>query len=305
VREESTLKQGSFFINKIWNALKLVKMWESRSTVNSQQSTEDFAVLWFENRLNEAKIEIEKLYEQFRLSEALKTIYSLIWDDFCSWYLEWIKPGFEQPIEKEVYEKTVGFFETLMQLLQPFMPFVTEEVFHLLKEQKADLCIRQLENIQQPDPEILAEGNLLKNIITNIRDARNKNSVKPKEAVALFIQAENENAYKVFETILSKQVNATEIAFTKENVPGSIVLTNEKDKLYIKTEQHADAFALRSDLEKDLAYQKNFLLSVQKKLSNERFVQNAKPEVVELERKKQADAEARIKTIEESLQHLV
>jgi valyl-tRNA synthetase len=291
--------------------LKLIKSFELRvasggqNAHSSQLIAQSFPVQWFENRLNETTIEIEKLYEQFRLSEALKTIYSLIWDDFCSWYLEWIKPGFEQPIEKEVYEKTVGFFETLMQLLHPFMPFATEEVFHLLKEQEADLCIRQLENIQQPDPEILAEGSLLKNIITNIRDARNKNTIKPKEAVALFIQTENENAYKAFETILSKQVNATEIAFTKENVPGSIVLTNEKDKLYIKTEQHADASALRSDLEKDLAYQKNFLLSVQKKLSNERFVQNAKPEVVELERKKQADAEARIKTIEESLQHLV
>src|SRR4029079_4445587 len=136
-----------------------------------------------------------------------------------------------------------------------------------------------------------AEGALLKNIITNIRDARNKNAIKPKESVALFIQTENEIAYTAFETILRKQVNATEIDFTSEAIPGSIVLTNEKDKLYIKTEQQADTSALRSDLEKDLAYQKNFLLSVQKKLSNERFVQNAKPEIVELERKKQADAE--------------
>jgi len=316
VREESTLKQGSFFINKIWNALKLVKMWEDRQTSNVKRETAEagthhspltthhFAIIWFENRLNEAKLEIEKLYEQFKLSEALKTIYSLIWDDFCSWYLEWVKPGFDQPIEKAVYEKTVDFFEMLMQLLHPFMPFFSEEVFHQLREQQADLCISQFGNIEQADNEILAEGALLKNIITNIRDARNKNSIKPKESVALFIQTENETAYTAFETILRKQVNATEIDFTSEAIPGSIVLTNEKDKLYIKTEQQADTSALRSDLEKDLAYQKNFLLSVQKKLSNERFVQNAKPEIVELERKKQADAEARIKTIEESLQHL-
>ena len=264
----------------------------------------DFPTLWFEHRLDEATTEIEKLYEQFKLSEALKTIYSLIWDDFCSWYLEWVKPGFDQPIESEIYQKTIGFFETLMQLLHPFMPFFTEEVFHLLKEQGTDLCIHQFKNMQQADSEILTEGDLLKNIITNIRDARNKNSIKPREAITLFIQTENEHGYKAFETILSKQVNAKEIAFTKENVPGSIVLTNEKDKLYIKAEQQADTSVLRSDLEKDLAYQKNFLQAVQKKLSNERFVQNAKPEVVELEKKKQADAEARIKTIEESLQHL-
>src|SRR5678816_2657099 len=124
VKEESTLKQGSFFINKIWNALKLVKMWEGRQAVSNELQASSFAVEWFKNRLNEVKAEIEDQYKDFRLSESLKTIYSLIWDDFCSWYLEWVKPGFEHPIEKEVYEKTVYFFEELMQLLHPFMPFV-------------------------------------------------------------------------------------------------------------------------------------------------------------------------------------
>src|SRR5205814_7286894 len=137
VKEESTLRQGSFFINKVWNALRLVKMWEQKkSEVSRQKVEEDFAVDWFENRLNEAKAQLEELYKEFKLSEILKTIYSLIWDDFCSWYLEWIKPGFDQNIDINVYNRTVGFFEDLMQLLHPFMPFVTEEVYHLLRERE-------------------------------------------------------------------------------------------------------------------------------------------------------------------------
>lgn len=305
VKEESTLKQGSFFINKIWNAMKLVKMWESRSTINSQQLTENFAVVWFENRLNEVKIEIEKLYDQFKLSEALKTIYSLIWDDFCSWYLEWIKPNYEQQIETEVYNRTVSFFEELMHLLHPFMPFITEEVYHLLSEHEDDLCVKQSKNSKiKIHKEVLDAGDLLKNIITALRDARNKNSIKPKETIELFVEANDENTYTPLIEILKKQVNAESILFTKENINETIVVTNEKDKFFIKSNQQTDTTALKSDLQKDIDYQKNFLQSVQKKLSNERFVQNAKPEVVELERKKQADAEARIKTLEESLQTL-
>jgi valyl-tRNA synthetase len=280
-------------------------MWESRATANSQQPTENFAVTWFEQRLNEAKLEIEKLYEQFKLSEALKTIYSLIWDDFCSWYLEWIKPGFEQPIEKEVYDKTIFFFNELMQLLHPFMPFVTEEIYHLLQEHNDDICVKQLAMNNQWSPDVLQQGNLLKNVITTIRDARNKNNIKPKESIELFIQTASKETYTSFEEILKKQVNAASLSFTQENITGSIVTTNEEDKFYIKSEQQADTAALKAELEKDLTYQKNFLQSVHKKLSNERFVQNAKPEVVELERKKQADAEARIKTLEESLKNLV
>jgi len=193
-----------------------------------------------------------------------------------------------------------------MQLLHPFMPFVTEDVYHLLRDHEDHICVKQLHDLEiKIDEKISGLGESLKNIITAVRDARNKNSIKPKETIELFIQTEDADNYKMFDAILKKQVNAKEISFTKENIPQSIVITIEKDKFFIKTDQQTDTTALKSDLEKDLAYQKDFLQSVQKKLSNERFVQNAKPEVVELERKKQADAEARIKTIEESLQNLV
>ena len=309
--EESSLEQGRNFNNKIWNALKLVKMWEARQSNNDDttiqpigNTTNDFATNWFANRLLEVKIEVEGLMKQFRLSEALKVIYSLVWDDFCSWYLEWVKPGFEQPIQPSVYLKTVDFFEELLQLLHPFTPFITEEIYHLLKDREDDLCVKQSIEIGIPAIEILEQGQLLKQVITAIRDARIKNQVKPKEVIQLYIQTDETKNYQAIEGILKKQINAATISYTNESVDHTIVVAVEKDKFYIVSERELDTSSLKDDLLKDLEHQKSFLQSVLKKLNNERFVQNAKPEVVEFEQKKQADAEARIKTIEESLASL-
>ena len=308
--DDSSCDQGRNFNNKIWNALKLVKMWEGRqsavssrqSAVGSRQSAEEnFAVEWFENRLNEAKTEIEKLYKDFKLSEALKTIYSLVWDDFCSWYLEWVKPGFEQQIEKPVYDATVHFFEELMQLLHPFMPFVTEEIYHQLKERHEDLCVRQFANASPINKSILQQGELLKQTISGIRDTRNKNNIKLKEEIRYRIKEEDYSNYKTFEPILKKQVNAS---LTSENEPGFITIVAISGRVHGTSHATASLTSHKEQLLKDLEYQKGFLLSVEKKLSNERFVQNAKPEVVEIEKKKKADAEAKIRAIEESLQGL-
>jgi valyl-tRNA synthetase len=238
------------------------------------------------------------------LSEALKTIYSLIWDDFCSWYLEWAKPGFEQPVDPKVYTKTIEFFEKLMELLHPIMPFITEEIFHLLKEQKEDLTVKLQGKPNPADETILAAGSLLKDVITKLRDARNKNQLKPKDPVALHIMAEKTTGYKAIESILMKQVNASNVIYTSTSVANTIVVNIEKDKFFIEAEQQLDTAAIKDRLLKDLVYEQNFLASVMKKLSNEKFVQNAKPEIIALERKKQADAEARINTIEESLKSL-
>jgi len=304
--DESSNEQGSYFINKIWNALKLVKGWESRIENNKPGKHENFAITWFENRLDEAKAELEKLYADFRLSEALKLIYSLIWDDFCSWYLEWVKPAFEQKIEQKVYEETVYFFEELMQLLHPFMPFITEEVFHQLKKREdgEDLTIKQVSTPKAEEPAVLEQGKLLKEIITGLRDARNKNNIKPKETIKLFAQTENKKNYQQILSILSKQVNAESIEFVKDKVVDSIAAVIGKDKFYIKSELGVQSGNQKEDLEKELQYLQGFLASVDKKLSNERFVQNAKPEVVELEKRKKADAEAKIKVLEESLASL-
>src|SRR5690606_24692608 len=215
--DETSPEQGKLFNNKIWNALKLVKMWEGRLNLladNSDESiitgevsafasspekteeipTEDnqeFAVLWFANKLASAKIEIEKLMLEFRLSEALKLLYSLIWDDFCSWYLEWVKPAQEEAMPVYTYKKTIDFFSELMQLLHPFMPFITEEIYSLLKEREKALCITELKEGSEPDISILQYGEQLKKSISGLRDARVKNKLKSKDPVKLYIQSDD------------------------------------------------------------------------------------------------------------------
>jgi valyl-tRNA synthetase len=300
--DESTLEQGRNFNNKLWNALKLVQIWGGRQTNTILQNEgEVFATNWFENRLNEVSILVTEMLQQFKLSEALKTIYSLIWDDFCSWYLEWVKPGFEQPIHQDVYKKTILYFEQLMQLLHPFMPFVTEEVYHLLQPQQNDLCVKLISKNTATNISIIQQGDFLKQLITAIREVRNKNNLKPKDTIQICIQSDNTTIYKNIEAILKKQVNATQITFSNSSVNNAIIVAVENEKIYISSDAIVNNTFSKADLEKDLQHQKGFLLSVQKKLSNTNFVQNAKPEVIELEQKKQADAVARIKNIEESL----
>ena len=301
--DQASNEQGKFFINKIWNALKLVKMWESR--VGSQESgVGSFATDWFENRLAQVRLELDEQFKDFRLSESLKTLYSLIWDDFCSWYLEWVKPGFEQPIDKTVYEKTVGFFEELMQLLHPFLPFITEEIYHQLKERDDDLTVKQYGAVKLADKNILADAVLLKEVISSIRDARNKNQLKPKDTIKLHILTENKETYQSIESILLKQINAESVSYTSTSVVNSITVVVQKDKFFIETTTVLDTASQKEQLQKDLDYLKGFLISVEKKLGNERFVQNAIPEVIDSERKKKADAEEKIKVIEESLASL-
>jgi valyl-tRNA synthetase len=304
--DEASCEQGRNFSNKIWNALKLVKMWESRVAADNNTAVDHFAVQWFESRLNEVQGQVAELFKDFKLSEALKTIYSLIWDDFCSWYLEWVKPGFEQPCDAVIYSKTVYFFEQLMQLLHPFMPFATEEIYQQLRERKAgdDLIIKQYTTPAAADANILVQGALAKEVISSIRDSRNKHQIKPKDEIVLHIDTLQEAAFKQIEGMLAKQVNAKSIHYTREPVGGCITLVVQKDKFYLETETVLDPAAQKEQLEKDLVYLQGFLVSVEKKLSNERFVQNAKPEVVDAERKKKEDAEAKIVAITESLKTL-
>jgi valyl-tRNA synthetase len=274
-------------------------MWKERVTDFNVPTP--FAVYWFEERLKQVSEEVDGMMKQFRLSEALKTIYSLIWDDFCSWYLEWVKPGFEQPIDAELYQKTIGFFTELMQLLHPFMPFVSEEIYHLLEPKTDDLCVKQITAKGAPNLAILEKGILLKNVITGLRDIRNKQQLKPKETIELYIQTEQEDIFESINNILQKQINAEKIAFTKENINGSFTTVIGKDKFFVVTQQPINTSHQKSELEKELQHLKGFLISVEKKLSNEKFVQNAKPEVLALENKKKEDAEIKIKVIEESL----
>lgn len=302
--DESQLEQGRNFCNKMWNAMKLVKSWEARVADNVEDANVHFAIDWMESRLAAVSAELGEVYKDFRLSEGLKTIYSLIWNDFCSWYLEWIKPAQDQPISAHVYNRTISIYEGLLQLLHPYMPFITEEIYHKLKVRASDdvLMIKPLDTTSEPDKEILKQGTLLQELITAVRDTRNKNQLKPKDTIGLWIDSGHHAFYELVQNILRKQVNADHIGYTDTAKAGTISLVVQTDKLYIETKaEHIDTEGQKAQMIKELDYLKGFLQSVEKKLGNERFVQNAKPEVIEGERKKQSDALAKIKTIEESL----
>lgn len=298
--DEAFLEQGRNFSNKIWNALKLVKMWESRIDEATAQETH-FATRWMQERIHETRQQLEDLFRDFKLSEALKTIYSLIWTDFCSWYLEWVKPAQDASMNRTVYEDTLALFEDLMQLLHPFMPFLTEEVYHLLRTQESDLIVQQFPALQDKNEQILQQGQLLQQLITAIRDTRNKNQLKPKDVISLYVDTANADLYTIAGDILQRQVNADKLINTKEPVAGSLAIVVQTEKLYIESHAAVDTGAQKSKMEEELNYLQGFLVSVDRKLSNEKFVQNAKPEIIESERKKQADALAKIKALEESI----
>lgn len=301
--DESMLEQGRNFSNKMWNAMKLIKGWEGRTADNVEEGNVHFAIDWMEQRIAEASQELTALFKDFRLSEALKVIYSLIWDDFCSWYLEWVKPAQEQSMSHHLYQRTVDLYEQLLQLLHPYMPFVTEEIYHILRERKDgnDLIVRQLPVYDEINETTLKHGASLKQLITAVRDARNKNQLKPKDAIKLWVDTEHHSFYEIVQDILRRQVNAENLGHTTEAKQGTISVVVGTDKLYIEADAAVDASVQKEKLQKELEYLQGFLKSVDKKLSNERFVQNAKPEVVDIERNKKADAEAKIKAIEESL----
>ncbi len=301
--DEAFLEQGRNFTNKIWNALKLVKMWEERGFDDNIKinAAQEFANNWMYNRIEEIRQELQNLFSTFRLSEALKTVYSLIWNDYCSWYLEWVKPAMNQQLCKAQYNKAISFFEDLLQLLHPFMPFVTEEIYHLLQKQEVDLINKQLPKNTAIDKNVTKEGALLQAIITSVRDSRNKNQLKPKDSISLSVDSNNESFYQRTNDILCTQLNIDTITLVKESVAQAIAVVVETEKLYITANVEIDTAAQIEKMEEELRYLKGFLVSVEKKLSNERFVQNAKPEIVENERNKQNDAIAKIKTLEESL----
>lgn len=300
--DEAFLEQGRNFINKMWNAMKLVKMWEGKGLSTAESTTAaTFATQWMQNRINEVRTQLDKDFSQFKLSEALKATYSLIWNDFCSWYIEWVKPGFEQQIDQTTYAKTIDMFEQLLQLAHPFMPFVTEEIYHTLREQSKDLINVQLPKDNTLDMECIVAGAHLQQVISAVRDARNKNNVKPKDKVTLHIDTANAALYEQVQDMICAQVNSKSMAFTNQLVAGAIAIVVGTDKIYVETEQEVDADAQKAKLEEELKYLEGFLVSVDKKLSNERFVQNAKPEIIDNERKKKADAEAKIQVLKDSI----
>lgn len=303
--DEASLEQGRNFNNKMWNALKLIKMWEQNPNgIINDEAQNDFANQWMQHRILQAKAEISRLQEDFKLSEALKQIYTLIWDDFCAWYLEWQKPAFGAATMNSKLQAAKKYFAALMQLLHPYMPFITEELNVLIDANNQPLAISQFDALVEVDKNILAEGALLQLAISTLRDVRVKNNIKPKEAVQLFIEAEQEAQYSAIQQLMIQQGFLSAIEFTDKAVEKSINVLVNKDKYYIVPTTAIDTTAQKEALQKEIEYLQGFLISVEKKLSNERFVQNAKPEVVDMERKKKADAEEKIKALTDSIASL-
>ncbi|SHH59114.1 valyl-tRNA synthetase [Chryseolinea serpens] len=301
--DERLIEQGRNFANKIWNAFRLVKGWTTDSLPQPEENK--VAIAWFESKFNASLTELNDHFSKFRMSDALMTAYKLIWDDFCAWYLEMIKPEFGKPIDEATYLTTVDFFERLMKVLHPFMPFITEELWHELKERVQSECI-----IVAPWPTpndqndiLLADGVFAFEIITEIRNFRNGKGLSPKEALKLIVKAPEGSLVKSFWPVIKKLSNLSEVSFTadKINASGFVIKSTE---FFIPVEGKIDVAKEREALLKDLEYQRGFMISVDKKLSNEKFVNSAKPEVVEIERKKKADAEAKIRSLEESLGRL-
>jgi valyl-tRNA synthetase len=305
--DESLCEQGRNFSNKIWNALRLVRNWPVDPALGTSGNNKA-AVHWFENRLNEGLEQLGDHYSKFRMSDALMTAYKLTWDEFSSWYLEMVKPEYQQPIDKETYDRTIFFFETLMKILHPFMPFITEEIWHQLgtRGQGEDIIIASYPVSQKYKSDILKHFDLERDVIIAIRNERSNKNIPPREKITLYVRknhGQKPNTY--FDEVVMKMGNLSELKYTEEKIEGAASFIVGSTEFFIPLEAETiDIAAEIERLEKDLEYARGFLASVMIKLGNEKFVSSAPPKVVEIEKKKQADAESKIRVIEAQLANL-
>lgn len=303
--DETYCEQGRNFANKIWNAFRLVKGWEVDENLENPNQQ---AINWFENRFNEALTEIEFNFKQYRLSEALMATYKLVWDDFCAWYLEMVKPAYQHPIDAATKKITIQYFEEILKLLHPFMPFLTEELYHdelFGVRAEMDCCIvANYPTIGKADETLLKEAELIKELISEIRNVRNTRQISPKDALPLSIKVNSGLDYEKWINNVFKLANINEVELVNDKIAGAASFMVGNDEFFIVLNENVDLDAEKERLSKELEYLQGFLKSVDAKLSNERFVQNAKPEIIANERNKKADAELKIKIITESLETL-
>jgi valyl-tRNA synthetase len=300
--DESLCEQGRNFSNKIWNALRLVKGWQTDSTLEQPQYAAA-AIEWFDAKLNSSLALIEDNFAKYRLSDALMTAYKLVWDDFCSWYLEMVKPAYQQPIDIKTLAASVGFFEKLMQVLHPFMPFITEEIWHLLNDRgEESIMLSQMPAAGAFNPELLNWFEQASEAVIGIRNIRKDKNLPFKDKVDLMIKGDNPAKY--FDEVVAKLGNISSFSYVETKPAASAGFVVKATEYYIPLGQGVDLEAEKEKLMKELEYTQGFLASVEKKLNNEKFVSNAKPEVVENERQKQADAIGRIEILKASLSDL-
>lgn len=296
--DDSLCEQGRNFCNKIWNSFRLIKGWETADIEQPESSR--LAVEWFSAKLNTTMAEMDDLMSKFRISEALMALYRLFWDEFSSWYLEIIKPAYGSPVDAATYNATIGFFDTLLRLLHPFMPFITEELWQHLSERKDGESIMnaQLPEERTSDSQLIEDFEHLKEVVAGIRTVRKQKQIAQKEALTLFVQASHDNR---LDAVIKKMGNISRITVSEEKDPAAAAFIVGKVEYSIPLADKVNVEEEIAKLNKDLEYYTKFLAGVEKKLSNEKFVANAPEAVVAVERKKKADAEAKLATIRASL----
>ena len=298
--DESLPEQGRNFSNKIWNAFRLVKGWEVDETLD-QPLPSKAAVEWFTSKLNREAAQIDSDFTKYRLSEALMNVYKLFWDEFSSWFLEMVKPAYQKPIDATTYNQVLEIFEKLLALLHPFMPFITEELWQLIKERKAGLSIMLFPypKAEGFNKELLNNVELAKEIVVGVRNVRQEKNIPNKNNLSLFIKGEKLD--KAIESLVFKMAGLENLDYVTDKVEGASSFLIKSTEFFIPLEGFINVEEEIAKLTEELEYTKGFLKSVMVKLGNERFVNSAPPKVVEVERKKQADAEEKIRVIEERL----
>lgn len=301
--DEALCGQGSSFANKIWNAFRLVKGWQ---VVNVAQSkTNALAVEWYKNKFQKVLAETEDDFSKYRISDALMKIYKLLWDDFCSWFLEMVKPAFGQPIDATTYEQVIALFEDNLKILHPFMPFVTEEIWQniALRSVQEALVVAKYPVVEAYNETFLQAFAVTSEVVSGVRTIRKEKNIPFKEELSLSV-VNNENFGKEFDGIIQKLGNISQINYVSEPLQGAMAFRVGSSEYFIPLQGSVNVAEEIKKLEEELAYTQGFLKSVEVKLSNEKFVNSAPAKVVEMERKKQADALAKIETITQSLKTL-
>ncbi len=302
--DSAQCEQGRNFTNKIWNAFRLMDSWSVREDLDQPESSK-IAIDWFQSKFNQELVTINDHFDKFRISDALMTTYKLVWDDFCSWYLEMIKPGYQHPIDKKTLDATIAFFEDLLKLLQPFTPFVAEELWHLIRERKEgdDIIMASWPEAGEVDQSLLSKFMITESVISNIRTIRKENNIANKVKIELFVK-ENKEIYKDFDSVILKMVNLSVLEYTNDKPGNANSFIVDGNEYFAPFGDAIDVEAEKEKIQKELEYTKGFLSSVQRKLQNEKFVSGAPEQVVHLEKKKEADALNKIAILEDKLSGL-
>lgn len=310
LNESKLCEQGRNFCNKMWNALRLIKGWDRAAEISAERKAiNDLAYRWLSNRFDQTLTKVDRLFSEYRLSEAVMDLYKFIWGDFCSWYLEMIKPPYGEPIDEDTYEKALDIFGRMMTLLHPFMPFITEEIWHNLKERTEgeDCVISAWPTASSFDENLLDQIEKAKQVVSSIREIRNSKGLKQKELLKVYRQNTGDAgnwATAGLTDMVIKMANLESLTDTDTDVENSVSFLVGRDKFFVELSQEIDTQAEYERLKKDLEYYQGFVQKVEKKLANERFVNNAPEKVVEMERKKLADGKAKLENLEEALSKL-